>query len=90
MQIMDSTSRPEKQSEAMRKARKTGNFKVDCECQKLDETAEWKDWAAMLGIRLKGLRTWAQNLAISKQLYNPFECLVSMFNQLRVRVLFIC
>ena len=61
MQIMDSSSRPERQSEAMRKAQKTSNFKVDCECQKLDETAEWQTWASMLGIRLKGLRTFGKD-----------------------------
>ena len=58
MQIMDSASRPERQSEAMRKAQKT-NFNVDCECKKLDECAEWQQWVAMLGIRLKGLRALA-------------------------------
>lgn len=56
MQIMDSAARPERPSEAMRKAQKTSAFKVDCECQKLDECAEWQTWVAMLGIRLKGLR----------------------------------
>ena len=58
MQIMDSASRPERQSEAMRKSQKT-SFNVDCECKKLDECAEWQQWVAMLGIRLKGLRALA-------------------------------
>lgn len=53
---MDSSGRPRGEGESARKAQK-GNFaKVECVAYKLDEVANWKDWAAMAGVRVKGLR----------------------------------
>lgn len=56
MEIMDSLARPNDAGEAERKRYKKGAARVDFECYKLDQCAQWKTWVAVLGIRLKGLR----------------------------------
>lgn len=56
LEILDSSGRPDWEAEQLRKQRKVPT--VDCEAFKLDQVADWKAWAAMLGVRLKGLSSW--------------------------------
>ena len=56
MEIMDSLARPDNASEAERKRRRRDANKVEFACYKLEQCAPWKEWVAVLGIRLKGLR----------------------------------
>lgn len=51
---MDSSCRPIDPGEQQRKRHK--NHKVEASAAKLDEVAEWKDWAAVAGVWVKGLR----------------------------------
>ena len=58
--IMDSLARPENAGELERKRHKSDAARVDFQAYKLDQVAPWKEWVAMLGIRLKGLRSLAK------------------------------
>jgi len=55
--IMDTLCRSDVSGERERKKQKT--HKVEAYASKLDEVADWKEWVAVSGIWLKGLRTWA-------------------------------
>lgn len=54
VEILDSCCRPSEPSEQARKRHK--NHKVEAAAYKLDEVAEWKDWSAVSGVWVKGLR----------------------------------
>lgn len=54
VEILDSCCRPSDPGEQQRKRHKTHT--VEAFSQKLDEVAEWKDWAAVTGLWVKGLR----------------------------------
>ena len=58
LELMDSMSRPENVAEVERKKRKVVDASsVPFHAYKLDQCAEWQSWVAMLGVRLKGLRS---------------------------------
>ena len=63
MDIMDSLARPDNATEAERKRRRRTSPTVEFACYKLDQCAMWKEWVAVLGIRLKGLRNLESSLA---------------------------
>ena len=65
IEILDSMGRAGGEAEQLRKQQKVS--RVDCEAYQLDEAAQWKDWVSMLGIRVKGLRSWASLLCESCQ-----------------------
>ena len=55
VEILDSCCRPSEAAEQQRKRHKT--HKVQAIASKLDDVAEWKDWSAVAGVWVKGLRS---------------------------------
>ena len=58
VEILDSACQPDRAGERERKRHKT--HKVEAAAEKLDECANWKPWAEVSGITVKGMRTSAQ------------------------------
>ena len=55
VEILDSATRP-LEGEQERVREQQGAARMSCIAYKLDRAPDWKKWASVLGIRLKGLR----------------------------------
>ena len=56
VELLDSATKPIGADSHRKSASSTAFFNRHAHAQKLDETADWKEWVLRLGIRLSGLR----------------------------------